>query len=300
MNTWIFQGNPRFFDVDTYIKNHKYIWWSLRQEHFLDKIELDDEVFLWRSDGNNRGTGGILAKAKVISLPVERTNDETAQNYWYTDEWKNPYLAVELEVLQVKWEGGFINRLSLLEHPVLKDLLILRQRTQTNYLLSQRHAITLQKLWNNSHDIIKSKVSVESDMKNLISDDITETEREQVIKSRIGQSAFKKGLLAIENKCRLCGVTNEQFLVASHIKPWNEANHQERLDIDNGLLLCPNHDALFDKGYISFDTDGKIIISDYLDEGTRIFLNINENMNIEMNEGQQEYMKWHKEYLLIN
>src|SRR6478735_5771091 len=117
MNTWIFQGNPKVFDIDTYIKNHKYIWWSLRQEHFLDRIELDDEVFLWRSDGNNRGTGGILAKAKVISLPEERTNDETSQNYWYTDEWENPYLAVKLEVLQVRLEDGFISRLSLLEHP---------------------------------------------------------------------------------------------------------------------------------------------------------------------------------------
>jgi 5-methylcytosine-specific restriction protein A len=158
MNTWIFQGNPKFFDVDTYIKNHKYIWWSLRQEHFLDKIELDDEVFLWRSDGNNRGTGGILAKARVISLPAKRTNDETAQNYWYTDNWKNPYLAVKLEVLQVRWEGGFISRLSLLEHSVLKGLLILRQRTQTNYLLSPEHAIELQNLWNsnNNSTLLKS------------------------------------------------------------------------------------------------------------------------------------------------
>lgn len=45
MNTWIFQGNPKFFDVDAYIKNHKYIWWSVRQENFLDKIELGDQVF---------------------------------------------------------------------------------------------------------------------------------------------------------------------------------------------------------------------------------------------------------------
>nr|WP_280159444.1 EVE domain-containing protein [Priestia megaterium]MDH3141984.1 EVE domain-containing protein [Priestia megaterium] len=158
MNTWIFQGNPKVFDIDTYIKNHKYIWWSLRQEHFLDKIELDDEVFLWRSDGNNRGTGGILAKARVISLPEERTNDETAQNYWYTDEWENPYLAVKLEVLQVRLEDGFISRLSLLEHPVLKELLILRLRQQTNYLLSKEHAIELQDLWsaNNHSTLLRS------------------------------------------------------------------------------------------------------------------------------------------------
>lgn len=158
MNTWIFQGNPKVFDIDIYIKNHKYIWWSLRQEHFLDKIELDDEVFLWRADGNNRGTGGILAKARVISLPEERADDENAENYWYTDEWKNPYLAIKLEVLQVRLEDGFISRLSLLEHPVLRELLILRLRQQTNYLLSKEHATELQGLWsaNNYSALLRS------------------------------------------------------------------------------------------------------------------------------------------------
>jgi hypothetical protein len=130
--------------------------------------------------------------------------------------------------------------------------------------------------------------------------EITETEKEQIIKSRIGQSAFKKALLAIEKKCRICGVTDERFLIASHIKPWSQSNNQERLDVNNGLLLCPNHDALFDKGYISFDDDGTILISDILDEATRVFLNINETMKISMSESQRGYMKWHRENLFIN
>lgn len=130
-------------------------------------------------------------------------------------------------------------------------------------------------------------------LKILSMGEISETEKEQVIKSRIGQSAFKKALLAIEKKCRLCGVTDERFLVASHIKPWSQSSNQERLEVNNGLFLCPNHDALFDKGYISFD-DGMIVISDSLDEATKVFLNINENMKIALNEGQQKYMKWHQ------
>ncbi|UYG95341.1 HNH endonuclease [Cytobacillus firmus] len=124
---------------------------------------------------------------------------------------------------------------------------------------------------------------------------ITETEKEQVIKSRVGQSDFKKALLAIEKKCKLCGVLDERFLVASHIKPWSQSNNQERLDVNNGLLLCPNHDSLFDKGYISFDDRGTILISDSLDEATKVFLNINKAMNVSMNGYQQDYMKWHKD-----
>ncbi|WP_232240190.1 HNH endonuclease [Bacillus tropicus] len=100
---------------------------------------------------------------------------------------------------------------------------------------------------------------------------LDQTEKEQVIKSRIGQSIFKKNLLKNEEKCKLCGVSDKHFLIASHIKPWSQSNHRERLDINNGLLLCPNHDALFDKGYISFGDDGRILISNSLDEVLNFF-----------------------------
>lgn len=293
INTWIFQGNPEIFDIDNYVKNHKYIWWAIRQDYLRKDVKLNDVVFLWRSDGNRRRTGGVLAKTQVIGLPQERPNDEDAKEYWHTEDWKKPYIGVELEVLNVKLEDEFISRIALLDHPILKDLLVHRLRTSTNYLLSQEHANELQKIWNFTNNNMLNEL-VSNDMENLIDDEITETEKEQVIKSRIGQSAFKKALLAIDKKCRLCGVSDERFLVGSHIKPWSQSNNQERLDVNNGLLLCPNHDALFDKGYISFDEDGTILISDSLDEVTKVFLNINETMNISMNEDQQQYMKWHR------
>lgn len=298
-NTWIFQGNPSVFDIDNYISDHKYIWWSLRQEHFADKIQINDNVFLWRSDGGKKGTGGIIAKCKIVSFPLERTDDSDAEEYWYTDDWVDSYLAVKLEVLEVRIGQEFISRLSLLEHPILKGLLILRLRQQTNYLLSKEHAIEIQKLWeskNSFQDELENQVS--SDIEASLNTEITETEKEQVIKSRIGQSAFKKALLAREKKCRLCGISDERFLVASHIKPWSQSDNQERLDVNNGLLLCPNHDALFDKGYISFDDDGMILISESLNEAMKVFLNVNEAIKINMNEIQWQYMKWHRDNVL--
>ncbi|MGX5641834.1 hypothetical protein ACWKUB_21460 [Bacillus toyonensis] len=56
-----------------------------------------------------------------------------------------------------------------------------------------------------------------------------------MIKSRIGQSAYKKELVAIDKKYRLCGVSDELFLVASHIKLWSQSNNKERLRVNNGL-----------------------------------------------------------------
>ena len=57
-----------------------------------------------------------------------------------------------------------------------------------------------------------------------------------------------------------------ELLVASHIKPWSISDANEKLDIHNGLLMCPNHDKLFDRGYISFDDTGRILISEKLDD----------------------------------
>ncbi|MGG3467344.1 HNH endonuclease [Neobacillus pocheonensis] len=130
-----------------------------------------------------------------------------------------------------------------------------------------------------------------------VTKEITETEKEQIYKSRIGQSAFKKALLAVEKRCSLCGVSDERFLIASHIKPWSQSSHQERLDINNGLLLCPNHDAVFDKGFISFNEKGEIIISNSLGEPTRLSLSINSTMKVAFNEKQLKYIKWHRENL---
>ena len=69
-------------------------------------------------------------------------------------------------------------------------------------------------------------------------------------------------------KNALTGFTDTRFLVASHIKPWKDANNKERLDSFNGLLLMPNLDKVFDLGFITFKENGKIVISDYLEERT--------------------------------
>ena len=69
------------------------------------------------------------------------------------------------------------------------------------------------------------------------------------------------------------------FLIASHIKPWVVSDPAEKLDIENGFLMCPNHDKLFDQGWITFSDDGEIIISEDLPQRDRTFVNIRENMN---------------------
>lgn len=121
---------------------------------------------------------------------------------------------------------------------------------------------------------------------------ITDTEKERMVKARIGQGKFKKLLIERECKCALCGVTDPRVLIASHIKPWSVSTNEERLDKNNGLLR-PNHDALFDKHLISFDVHGKIVISQTLDEVTRTFLNVHDGLQVKLTEEQLSYMVGH-------
>nr|WP_277605006.1 HNH endonuclease [Aeromonas sp. MR16] len=86
------------------------------------------------------------------------------------------------------------------------------------------------------------------------------TEKLQVIKARIGQGLFRSNLEAIEPACRVTGVTNKALLIAGHIKPWAQCKENaDRLNGNNGLLLSPHIDKLFDRGWITFTDSGDLI-----------------------------------------
>lgn len=92
------------------------------------------------------------------------------------------------------------------------------------------------------------------------------TERTGLVTSRVGQGAYRKRIIhRWEYKCAVTGFNKLDVLIASHIVPWCDSNDNERLDVDNGILLSPTYDALFDRHLISFENNGKIIISDAID-----------------------------------
>lgn len=91
---------------------------------------------------------------------------------------------------------------------------------------------------------------------------LSETTREALVKARVGQGLFRKNLSQFEHRCRITGVTYPPHLFASHIKPWRESTNDERLNGENGLLLTPSIDHLFDRGFISFEDNGELLISD--------------------------------------
>lgn len=90
------------------------------------------------------------------------------------------------------------------------------------------------------------------------------TEAEAVVMARRGQGKFRQNVRQQEGACRLTGIANPEFLIASHIKPWRVCEAGERLDGANGLMLTPNADRLFDRGFITFHDGGEVEISSRL------------------------------------
>lgn len=143
-------------------------------------------------------------------------------------------------------------------------------------------------------------------LQNTLIDDISEilnaktiqnTERMSLIAARIGQGYFRDLLISLWKGCSVTGCKEVSILKASHIKPWKVSDNNERLNVYNGLLLLPNLDALFDRGMISFQQDGRIIISSKLSNESLETIGIKKSFRIKVYPEMSEFLKYHREFV---
>jgi predicted restriction endonuclease len=124
------------------------------------------------------------------------------------------------------------------------------------------------------------------------------TEYKQLILARRGQGKFRRDLeTQWDNACAVTGCIIRETLRASHIMPWRQANNEQRLDKNNGLLLIATLDALFDKGLISFDDEGRILGSRDLFENNRNLAPDIAGMRLlkPLSPEQKTYLRMHRE-----
>jgi len=125
----------------------------------------------------------------------------------------------------------------------------------------------------------------------------TTTERKGLVTSRVGQGYFRNQLIErFDNKCAVTNTSIVSILVASHIVPWSESTEEERLDVNNGILLSPLYDALFDKHLVSFADNGSIIFSKTISHEIEN-LNIDREAKITVNEEMKPFLSRHRNRL---
>jgi hypothetical protein len=147
-------------------------------------------------------------------------------------------------------------------------------------------------------DILRYLNSVTGNLyaEKTIGETVDKTETMQLCAARIGQGRFRQRVIALDKKCIVTGVDDAALLKASHIKAWSESTNDERLDGNNGILLSPHLDKLFDKHLISFSDDGEILV---FDENIRKILdkwNIDRTKKYgQFSEKRKAYLKHHRE-----
>lgn len=130
---------------------------------------------------------------------------------------------------------------------------------------------------------------------------LAETERLALVQARRGQGLFRANVQIVERACRITKVERAEHLIASHTKPWRDCTNEERLDGENGLLLTPSIDHLFDKGFISFEGNGELIISPVADPVSLRKMGVDPSARTNVgafSEGQRRFLEYHQDNVL--
>lgn len=118
---WIFQGNPKIFEINEYISDRDIIWWTTRQKSVLNKINIGDRVCMWRSSGGIKDSGGLIALGTITSMPILISGEESKE-YWNDESWILPENRVQIEQNYKNFDNYNLRITALKVHPVLSSL----------------------------------------------------------------------------------------------------------------------------------------------------------------------------------
>jgi hypothetical protein len=217
---------------------------------------------------------GFFATARVVSRPKPRRH------------WKNRY-------------GASIDTVKLLTSPLSLES-VKAKLPEFSWAKYPRSIHTvLPELAKKLQNIIAEHIAFEDQLQDIreieLDGTLDESERETQILARRGQGQYRKQLIELWSGCAVtkCGPT--EILRASHIKPWKMcSSHEERLDKFNGLLLTPNLDALFDRALVSFDKQGRILISSRFPKKYWANLMISKKMKFAILPEHERYLRHHR------
>lgn len=210
-----------------------------------------------------------------------------------------PYLPQRYSPLQPSGRGNQAVYLTWVEPPLAEELLALigfegrqfwERANQTDGQYAPRNPNDVQ----NWEEHLRAKI--ESNEK------IPETEKSALILARRGQGIFKQRVALIEHACRVTKVDRPEHLIGSHCKPWRDSSNEERLDGENGLLLTPSIDHLFDRGFISFDNDGTLLIAPVAHKPSLQKMGVPTEKTVKVGNftgGQKRYLEFHRDSVFL-
>ncbi|MGY5218436.1 HNH endonuclease [Clostridium butyricum] len=267
---------------------------------FLSKDNLikymeDAELDYFSPNNNYRQDVSLLYQHrlnKIYSLQYDET-------YFNIYNQNGDFDSARFYIGSVDYAWSFIRELSLPKityvviYKLVNDLnpMDILYYFELNHISNRAHPLSYS-----THTINNTSIEIQNNIVNDTS--ISNTEKETIVNSRIGQGKFRTNVLSIMPNCPFTGISEPFLLRASHILPWSDCStNEDRLNGYNGLTLTPTYDVLFDKGFISFQDNGQLLISPFLPHQIRISLNLIEGQiyNIANFSGQRNvYLDYHR------
>ena len=151
-STWIFQGNPKTFDIDGYLNASSGVI-SWRVSRYADQIEVGDCVYIWRSQAGDVGTAGIIAEGTIVEAPMMQADDPLARPFWMTPPSSDQLLRAKIRINRIASKREMLKLDWMKEDSILQSMLILRQAAGTNFPVTDEEADRLKQLWEKTgHD----------------------------------------------------------------------------------------------------------------------------------------------------
>lgn len=134
----------------------------------------------------------------------------------------------------------------------------------------------------------------------LVEAGLDATETEETVKQRVGQDVYREALMNYwKGSCAVTGCRLPEALRASHAKPWAVCETaEERLNVYNGFLLAVNVDFLFDAGLMTFDDEGRAVISETMTDSDLAALGVSRDMRLRwLDEHHKPFLQYHREHV---
>jgi hypothetical protein len=151
---WIFQGNPKIFDINDYLARYpELIYW--RAPRHQAEIKKGDRAYIWRAGI----ASGLVASGEIVEAATAEAKvlhpEALGDDLWIADnpEKDAPKVGISLDAVRLSIEEGMVSRRTFKDDPSLRHSTIITMAAQTVFYLDENQSNRVEKLWGVSEQI---------------------------------------------------------------------------------------------------------------------------------------------------
>jgi len=240
---WILQGSPKKFDIDTYLAEFDYVYWSAPQHK--ENIQVGDTAYIWRAGSD----AGVVAIGEVVEAPTPAAKvkypDVLASDLWAEslEDAKSLKIGLLISEKRLTEDEAMVSRESLLKHPTLAGANIIRIPRKTVFQLTREEAMALSHLWATQNSPLDGSSQSEGSVRL----------RRHYSRERSGKLREQKKAdylrTNVKLNCEVCGFTFDEnypedlakdYIEVHHVIPLSELKEQTRTTLSDLMLVCSN------------------------------------------------------------